>query len=350
MTRVLPCITPRGPANAKIFVCGEAPGEQEEFSGIPFIGHSGQELNRMLEEAGIERKDCWLTNVLLTRPPQNKLDAFCLSKKELPSGYNLPSITQGRYLHPEFGVELERFYAELESIKPNIIIALGNTPLWALTGMSGITKMRGTVQTSRWGKVLPTFHPSYILRDWAQRPIAVADLIKARRESEFPDVRRPQRFTLVDPTFSEVAEWIDIAVGYPALALDVETKGGQITEFGCSYSPSEAISIPFADYTKPGNSYWGPEEELGIRRLHIQRLLLCEAKKIFQNGLYDLQYILKEGYKIKNVAEDTMLQHHALYPEMKKSLGFLGSIYTNEASWKLLRYRKKDNAVKREDH
>lgn len=353
MSRVSPCITPRGNSKAKILLCGEAPGEQEEMTGIPFIGSSGQELEDMCAEAGIAdvRAECWLTNVLLTRPPNNKLlENFCVPKKDLPAGYNLPPLSQGKYLHPEFQVELERLYAEVERIRPNIIIALGNTPLWAFTGSYGITALRGAVQDTKWGKLLPTYHPAHILRNWSLRTIALADLAKARYEADFPEVRRPERFVLVDPTFAEVHEWIDIALECGVISVDVETKGRQITTLGFAYSSSEAISIPFWDPRRPdqGYSYWPREEEVAIR-LKIQELLGCKNTKIFQNGLYDIQYLLREGYRpwLESM-EDTMIQHHALYPEMPKGLGFLGSIYTNEASWKILRRRKKDSN-KRED-
>lgn len=351
MSRISPCITPRGPKNAKILFCGEAPGEQEEMTGMPFIGSSGQELEDMCGEVGIHfRRDCWITNVLLTRPPNNKIGEFCVSKKDLPAGYSLPPLSQGQYLHPEFLPELDRLYAEVESVKPNIIIALGNTPLWAFTGSYGITALRGAVQHTKWGKLLPTYHPSYILRDWGKRTIALADLAKALYESDFPEIRRPERWVLVDPTFPEVMEWLDIAEKVGKISIDVETKGRQITVIGFAYSPSELICIPFYDSRKPyqGYSYWPKEEEVAIR-LRIQRLLACPNIKIFQNGLYDIQYLLREGFRPNlSSMEDTMLQHHALYPEMPKSLGFLGSIYTNEASWKILRRRKSDSN-KRED-
>jgi uracil-DNA glycosylase len=354
MTRLLPCIRSIGPRNAKVAFVGEAPGEQEEKVGVPFIGSSGQEFDRLIEEAGFSRRDVFLTNAFFTRPPDNKLEQFCVSAKELKAlggygpGWDLGPLGTGKYIHPEFLPELVRLRGELAELKPNLIVALGATALWALTGSTGITRVRGTVQHTEWGKILPTFHPAYILRDWSSRPILLADLLKAERESHFPEIIRPERWVLVEPTIPELCEWVDIGCRSTHLAVDVETKAKQITDFGFSYSPSEAISIPFIDYKKPGNSYWTLEEEVFVRQ-QINRLLTCPAVKIFQNGLYDLQYILKERYKICNVQEDTMLQHHAMYPELQKSLGFLGSIYTNEASWKLMRKRAKEEVQKADD-
>ncbi len=345
-----------GPANARIVVVGEAPGRQEELTGIPLIGASGQEFDTMLDEAGLSRSECYLTNVLWTRPPDNKLEAFCVTAPQLKALGGYPEryagygpLGTGKYLHPEFLVEVDRLRDELIAVRPNLILAIGATPLWALTGSGGISKVRGTIQATEWGKLLPTYHPAYILRDWSARPIMAADLLKAERESHFRELIRPERYILINPTIPEISEWVAHAERERALAVDVETKGGQITTIGFAYSASEAISIPFVDSRKPGHNAWSdPLEELFVRQL-VNRLLTCPAIKIFQNGMYDLQYILKEGYGICNVKEDTMLQHHAMYPELQKSLGFLGSIYTNESSWKLLRKRGKEDSLKKED-
>ncbi len=67
---------------------------------------------------------------------------------------------------------------------------------------------------------------------------------------------------------------------------------------------------------------------------------------LFQNGMYDLQYLYKMGFRPRACLEDTMLLHHSLFPELQKGLGFLGSVYSNEAAWKLM--RKQDSFKKDE--
>lgn len=348
MTLYNPCIRSIGPLDAKVVLIGEAPGQQEELTGIPFIGASGQHLDSMLETAGFRRRDIYLTNVLQTRPPGNKLDAFLVSRRELPTSYSLSSLQQGKYLHPDLIPELERLYNELSEIRPNLIVAGGATALWALTGKSSITKMRGTVQPSKWGKVLPILHPATVIYDWSNRPIIIFDLIKAKRESLFPEIRRPKRTLLVNPTLKEVEEFCDFAKKASRLALDVETAGGTITVFGIAVSSELGAAIPFFDSRRDGRSYWARDDEIRVRRL-INSVISLQIPKLFQNGLYDLQYILREGYTIcLDNQDDTMILHHALYPELPKSLGFMGSIYTNESSWKLLRDRE-DDSFKRED-
>lgn len=351
MFQISPCIKSIGPANANIALVGEAPGEQEERAGVPFFGSSGQELDRMLEQAGIVRSDCYLTNVLFTRPPQNKLDFFCVKKGDLPNAYPVPPISQGKYLHPAFIPEVERLHQELRTVKPNLIVALGNTACWAIIRQTKISALRGTVCESPFGKVLPTYHPSAVLRDWSLRPIVVADLIKANRERAFPHIDRPQRFVIYNPTLDEIRDFVNEVRSARELSVDIETRNRQITEIG--FAPSKELScvIPFVlphPFGPRGWNYW-PDTESEVQAwLFVQELLNLPAKKIFQNGLYDLQYIWRMGFNVQGLGEDTMLIQHALYPELLKGLGFLGSIHTNEPAWKLMRTKGQEE-LKRDE-
>src|SRR5205807_1311987 len=106
-------------------IVGEAYGEQEEIEQTPFVGASGYELTKMLDEAGIARADCFLTNVFNLRPPGNKIEALCGPKAEAIRGY--PALVKARYVRQEFIPEIERLADELTREDPNLIIALGNT-------------------------------------------------------------------------------------------------------------------------------------------------------------------------------------------------------------------------------
>ena len=338
----LPFAHSSGPKDAKIAIVGEAWGEQEALIGKPFQGYSGQELTRMLQEAGLSRRDCFLTNVLALRPPNNDLAGLCCKKDACGEGYALPHLGKiGQYLKPDYLPELERLQHELSTVAPNLIIALGGTACWALLSTNGIGALRGTVATSTLVpyKVLPTYHPSGVLRNWAWRPIAIADLIKAKRESEFPEIKRPSRRILVNPTIAECYEWIEQHMRSET-ACDIETRFGMIEMIGFSAGPNDAMVIPFWDKNKGGNYWPSPQIESDARKVVKSILENPAITKIFQNGLFDLQYLLKEGYRPRGCREDTMLYHHALYPEMQKGLGFLGSIYTSEPAWKTMRGKK----------
>jgi len=341
-----------GPRDARIALVGEAHGKDEALLKQPFIGYSGQELTRVLGEAGIARRDCFLTNVLALRPQDNELDNLCSKRAEVGADYSHKALRQGKYLRPEFLPELARLAHELAEVRPNIIVALGNVACWALLGSSGITSLRGTITESTLLpglKVLPTYHPAAVLRNWSWRPIMLADLMKALRESLFPEIVRPRREIVLNPTLEEIDAWIARHGNAPDLAVDTETTRGQIDMIGFASGPNHALVVPFIDWSKSGASFWPTVEVEVEARLRVQFLLASSAAKIFQNGLYDLQYLLREGYRICNVAEDTMLLHHALFPELPKGLGFLGSVYCNESSWKLLNRQRSDEVVKKDD-
>jgi len=329
-----------GPKDAKIAFVGEAWGQQEALIGKPFQGYSGQELSRMLQEAGITRRDCFFTNVFALQPMNNDIGDLCGTKAATASPY--PALGKlGQYMRPEFQPELDRLKEELEAVRPNLVVALGATACWALLHTKGIGSLRGTVATAALlpVKVLPTYHPAAVLRNWAWRPITIADLMKAKRESEFPEIRRPQRFILVNPTLAECEAWVEEHLR-DECACDIETKFGTIEMIGFSASPTHAMVVPFYD-ANARKSYWpSPAAEKDVRKF-VQKILgNPKIIKIFQNGLYDLQYLIKEGFRPKGCLHDTMLYHHALYPELQKGLGFLGSVYTSEPAWKMMRGKK----------
>jgi len=260
----------------------------------------------------------------------------------------LPAMAKGRFLAPQFLPELDRLKAELTSVQPNIVIALGATATWAMLGVTGLQSVRGTCAEGLGGlKVLPTHHPSSLLAEWDNRVVLVADLMKAERESHFPELRRPQRVVTIDPSLDDILAFA--ARKHEVLGVDIETAGGQITCIGFAPSAGEALVIPFVDKRKAGNSYWAAAWQEEKAWLVVRELLASPAAKVFQNGLYDMQWLAKVGCKILNAADDTMLLHHALYPELPKGLGFLGSIYCNEASWKLLRKHEGNQMNKREE-
>lgn len=333
---------------AKLAIVGDVWGNQENLTGRPFSGSAGQELSNLLREVGISRNECFLTNVFPIQPISGKVENLCGKKAEVGGeGYTFPPFSQGKYILPEYLCEVERLKIELAAVAPNLILALGNTACWALLGQGSITSIRGVASQCEEGwKVIPTFHPSHILRSWDVRPIVLQDLTKAKREMEFPEIRRPSRQVLIDPTLEEIADYVKQP--HTILSVDIETTRKQLASIGFASTKSYSIVIPFITDTVPPRSHWATSaEECEALRL-VKVLLEKPIPKLFQNGLYDLQYILPLGIRPWNCHHDTMLFHHSLFPELRKGLGFLGSIYTDEGSWKLLGKRKHDS-TKREE-
>jgi uracil-DNA glycosylase len=374
-----------GPRDARCVFVAEAWGENEAALRKPLVGWSGRELFKMLGEAmpdvapelhtaavemfkydlaWVPHREPWLreariamTNVLNLRPPGNKLEQLCVAKRDLPDkgkGYDWPAIARNAYLLPEYLPEVDRLFEELVRSRPNLVVALGNTACWALLRATNIGAIRGAATLAHVTvagrtldiKCLPTYHPAGVLRQWNWRPIVVADLMKASREAGFPELRRPKRQVLVNPSIHELKVWTAetlIARGHAIrLACDCETGAGQIKCISFARSPSDAIVVPLVDLSLASGSYWPSlGDELAAWQC-VRALLESNVPKVFQNGLYDLMYILPLGIRVNNCTDDTMLLHHSLFPELKKGLGFLGSIYTSEASWKLMRRRRPD--------
>ncbi|SFB89834.1 DNA polymerase [Brevinema andersonii] len=131
-----------GNANADIMVIGEAPGADEDAQGRPFVGRAGQFFTQTLNKFGVKREEIYIANILKHRPPNNR--------NPLP---------------PEIAVCTPYLEKQIEIVNPKLIITLGNfATQFILSTNVGITKLRGTLQESRFGKVFPTLHPSAIIR------------------------------------------------------------------------------------------------------------------------------------------------------------------------------------------
>jgi DNA polymerase len=162
---------PRKDTWCGLALIGEAPGAEEARLGHPFVGRSGQLLDKMLVQAGIERKDCFVGNVFRLQPPGNKVDHFFISRRA--------AVTQGLGIAEQYGqfgsawcradyaTEIDNLAATLKKLKPRCIVALGRTPLWALTGENGLLDKVGRILPCRLMDgvgVLVTYHPSFIMR------------------------------------------------------------------------------------------------------------------------------------------------------------------------------------------
>jgi DNA polymerase I-like protein with 3'-5' exonuclease and polymerase domains/uracil-DNA glycosylase len=325
-------------------IVGEAPGEQEERRGQPFVGQGGEELNRMLQEAGILRSTCFVTNVIRKRPPGNDPGVFFAQRK---SDISLQHINyNGKHCLPVVMEGIELLKREIEMCQPNVIIALGNTALWALTGHWGITSWRGSeLQTNLplaleyRPKVIPTYHPSMILRQWTWRQTAVHDLKRARKRSQSREFI-PQKYDfLIRGDYGSTIATLDNLIqeadkGPLWLAQDIETRAGHLACYGIAWSTTAAICIPFMCMERP-DGYWSLEEETEIVWRLRQLTTHPNAKGIGQNFSYDAQYTWRHWGFIPRIEHDTMLSHHSMFGNSQKSLDYLSSMYCDQhVYWK----------------
>lgn len=354
--RPSPRVPGHGPTPARIAIVGEVPGVDEDIAGLPFVGRSGEVLNGMLEQVGINRSECFLTNLFSERPPEGVVARFCIEADDRPVGYDLPPLARSPgnlFLAPDRLWELDRLNEELNRASPNVIIAMGNVATWALLRVPEITKMRGTVYRAcppfLPRKVLPTFHPAAVARQWGMRPIVCVDLAKALTESLSSTVRYDNAELWLAPTLDDLYAFDKYMERSTQISVDVETRIGMITEIGFGPSPDRAINIPFRLINEKGRvcgNYWETAHLEKQARLWCRRWLNSPTSKVMQNGMYDTQYLVRELMSPRNFDEDTMLAQHALFSEMPKDLGFLGSVHTNHPSWKYLARRHQDDFKK----
>ncbi len=131
-----------GSPSARLMFIGEAPGAEEDLQGRPFVGVAGQLLNRILNKMGIPREEVYITNVVKSRPPENR--------DPEPD---------------EIGACLPYLKMQIVAIRPRVIVTLGKIATQALLGTKEpITKMRGQWRRYDHIRVMPTFHPSYLHR------------------------------------------------------------------------------------------------------------------------------------------------------------------------------------------
>ena len=147
-----------GNPKARLMFVGEAPGADEDAQGKPFVGRAGQLLTKIIEAIGMKREDVIIGNVNRCRPPGNRQ----------------PTLEEAAICRPFL-------FREIAAVQPDVIVVMGNTALRNLLEVrEGITRVRGQFQDFRGIKVMPTFHPAYLLRDPSKKRETWEDLKKVR--------------------------------------------------------------------------------------------------------------------------------------------------------------------------
>lgn len=345
---------PNGPSDAKIMFVGEAPGKEEELQGKPFVGSSGRLLSQLCNSVGLpverpsasaqprEMERTWAssgiftTNVLRQRPKGNDVKLMFANKTEAKK--EGLSMYLGQYPRQPVLDGVAQLEEEISNVQPNVIVAIGGTALWALTGQTGITAWRGSQMLSReiagrWYYVVPILHPAAVLRQYSWKNLVTHDL----RERVVPFIDGggppdPAYNFRVRPDFEEAQStlrWLlDRMDGGERLVLssDIETRLGHIACEGLAWSGTDAICIPFMTSQDPFH-YWDAEQEAHLvwmlREIHTHPNALI----VGQNFNYDRQYFAKHWGFRANLWMDTMTAHHTCWPAMQKSLEFLSSLY-----------------------
>ena len=341
-----------GPSNAKLAIVGEAPGAEEERLGRPFVGSTGKIVDDILESFGIRRSEVYLTNVVKIRPPGNNIDSLHILGKNIS----------------DFIPQLQ---LEIDVLKPNAILALGNTALTALTGYHGIEKYRGSILSCSLtsGKVISSIHPASLLhaegdsslRSWKDLTFIKWDFKRAIYQSQFSEYNPPRRNLIVARDALQLDRFLRKYEESPFVSVDIETFKTIPLCIGLAFNSDEAISVPlfFSPMTR--------SDQIECWRLCAELLANPKIQKIGQNFKFD-QRLLRNcindtvnfGFSVNSFYFDTMLAFRTLYPELPSSLQFSTSVLTEEPYYKdegkeynpkkdkfdrLLLYNAKDAAV-----
>jgi len=312
-----------GPLDAKIAIIGEAPGAYEEREGRPFVGPSGTLLRDMLLQVGIDPESVFYGNLCRYRPPGNDLKTWFDD-----NGNPNDKVLMG----------LAELKQDLEIVRPNVIVPVGNFPMKLLTRKgnwngknhtyTGIGDYRGSilevVNLVPGLKAVPTYHPAAVLREYPNKAIAKLDLARALRESEFPEIRRPQKTFIIDPRGEERNYWRDWLLKdmTKMLTFDIEYLGGEnLLCVGMTTHKDYAIVIHTQN-----------KADIAF----VQSILESGIGLNAQNSMFDCS-ILEWFYGfdiLRYLVHDTMLAAHACYVEFPKALDFLVSIYTDQPYYK----------------
>jgi DNA polymerase I-like protein with 3'-5' exonuclease and polymerase domains len=150
------------------------------------------------------------------------------------------------------------------------------------------------------------------------------------------DYVEPERRYRIDPTFEECIAYLTyLRDECPLFSVDIETPGGHFGCIGFSDSPYQAFVVPVSRWDTPGQHCWSAAQEAELLVLISEVLANPNSTKILQNGMFDQTYLWENlRILIQGPAHDTMVMHHYLYPDFKKGLGFLTSLYTVDPYYK----------------
>lgn len=329
-----------GPSTARIACVAESLGENEAKQGIPLVGWTGGELNRFLAQHGVKRTEVYADNVIRCKPPAG-------SKKTIPK--EVIAYCTERHLKPA-----------LQLVKPNVIIALGEHSLNYLCPepdkliaprgkgkpkqtKKSIMKFRGSLLYSEKfaTKVVPTLHPAFLVKGEKGRvyyPFVEFDIGKGIRAGKTPEYTPLLENYNIRPTLDEVRAFFRKVREAKRVAFDIETSGGNwwntaplCVGFHCN---GEALCLPLL--SQGGTDYWSEYQHSFAVQMLAGILADESIVKVLQNAAYDIIVLESMGFKINGRIEDTMLKHHAIFPEkgVPHDLAFIGSVFSEVPYYK----------------
>jgi len=327
-----------GPKEAKVVIVIDNATPAEANHAKALMCGTGQTLVRMLANVGINTNNCRIMHVIPDGIAHDKISVKYHSQRTGPTQLLLN--------------EYARIREELGKLNPNVILCCGAFAARAVTGNNflNIKKSRGTIFSTKFGKMVATYNPGFINLWYKEKPIMQIDLHKLAREQLSPFIKREPMEHIIDPSYDIVVQFLNEE---PELcAFDIETIGkdtqAQVRCLGFSADGKSAICIPFIRISTKNHdpnklrinpinltetvdcNAWTEQQELEIVRLLCKFFANPKIKFVAQNFSFDGPLLEQNfGIRIANFYLDTMHAHHTAYMEFPMSLDFLTSVYTD---------------------
>jgi uracil-DNA glycosylase family 4 len=303
-----------------IALVGESAGQVESERKRPFVGPAGGTLNMGLHEADLPRQRLYIANLVSCHPPDDDLDSY--------EGQEALKCCA-----PGFKASMAN--AKKRGVK--VVMPLGNN---AQNHGFGITtkihKSRGSVYEKDGFLIIPTFHPSFILRGAREEEGTWIGDFKKAKEIASTGWKPPKENFDLFPSLSSLQLFAEEALKYKGpMGVDLETTSlspatGRIVVIGLSI-PKRTIVIPFLK--QYGYAYWPISQLNAVNAINAR--LMREKECIFQfgNGV-DLPFLFYNRFPVLKTPHDVCIAHHVIHPEIPHNLGYIVSVYGSTPYWK----------------
>jgi DNA polymerase-1 len=291
-------------------IVGEAPGGEEDKAGRPFVGRSGQLLREELSRVGLNPEDCYITNTVKCRPPDNAK----------PKAGDIKACR--KYLDEE-----------MASVKPEYIITLGSLSTKAILKKAKITEVHGQITALGKTKAMAAFHPAYCLRDPSKLPSLRKDLKRMADEILGREKDKRATFTWREINEENISEFFAELEKCEWFSFDLETSGLDwfnpferwVSCLNMSFDNGGGswvlpMTMPFSSYPSVGS------QEYVIRKIS-ERLHFLKKKGCAHNGKFDNHWLKAVFDVIFPLQFDTMLASHAADENRAHDLKSLATYY-----------------------
>ena len=311
--------------DCKLMLLTECPTYEDSVSGK--LLSRARETYSLLSDAGINKNGIWITAVSKYHVPSNE------GKKKVSFADRAKSV----------GIDIDQQLSDLQNeiniIKPNCILGLGRSTLWALTGRKAIDKLRGSILLGMGRKFVPTYNPEHLnyyasdieFKGYWNKQIMIFDAKRALAQSAFEEIHRPIRQLQVARNSYDLQTFYDRFKHKTKVSVDIESLGICIPAcIGLSFDGINGITAPL--WNTEGISTIPDSDMITIWQLLAH--ILTQHEIIGQNFNYDRDKLKRLGFVIKKLADDTMMKAFALNPELPVNLAFNTSLYTEEPFYK----------------